>query len=258
MISTRTSLSFRLIQYDCGKLQALAKLLHDLKPGGHRALIFTQMTKMLDVLESFLNFHGHTYLRLDGSTKVEQRQVLMERFNANSKYFVFILSTRSGGVGVNLTGADTVIFYDSDWNPTMDAQAQDRCHRIGQTRDVHIYRLISERSIEENIIKKANQKKLLGDLAIEGGNFTTAYFKKQTIKDLFEVNNATANETDTILDEEEVANGQLEEKSAKKATKAFETAIAAVEDDTDREVIYIFVPVIRDRKVNDTGGNFTL
>jgi E1A-binding protein p400 len=123
-------------------LQVLARLLHDLKAGSHRVLIFTQMTKVLDVLESFLNFHGHTYLRLDGSTKVEQRQVLMERFNANSKYFVFILSTRSGGVGVNLTGADTVIFYDSDWNPTMDAQAQDRCHRIGQTRDVHIYRLI--------------------------------------------------------------------------------------------------------------------
>jgi Helicase conserved C-terminal domain len=72
--------------------------------------------------------------------QVEQRQALMERFNADSRIFCFILSTRSGGIGVNLTGADTVIFYDSDWNPTMDAQAQDRCHRIGQTRDVHIYR----------------------------------------------------------------------------------------------------------------------
>lgn len=101
----------------------------------------------------------------------------MERFNGDMRIFAFILSTRSGGVGVNLTGADTVIFYDSDWNPTMDAQAQDRCHRIGQTRDVHIYRLVSERTIEENILKKANQKRLLGDLAIEGGNFTTAYFK---------------------------------------------------------------------------------
>lgn len=101
----------------------------------------------------------------------------MERFNGDDRIFVFILSTRSGGIGVNLTGADTVIFYDSDWNPTMDAQAQDRCHRIGQTRDVHIYRLISEMTIEENILKKANQKRLLGDLAIEGGNFTTAYFK---------------------------------------------------------------------------------
>lgn len=144
-------------------------------------LIFTQMTRMLDVLEQFLNYHGHIYLRLDGSTRVEQRQVslildgsrifkfsslnsqeaelsclmmmtipccsflfppqaLMERFNADRRIFCFILSTRSGGVGVNLTGADTVVFYDSDWNPTMDAQAQDRCHRIGQTRDVHIYR----------------------------------------------------------------------------------------------------------------------
>lgn len=82
------------------------------------------------------------YLRLDGTTKVEMRQILMDRFNADSKIFAMILSTRSGGVGVNLTGADTVIFYDSDWNPTMDAQAQDRCHRIGQTRDVHIYRFV--------------------------------------------------------------------------------------------------------------------
>merc|ERR1712025_928023 len=193
----------RLIQYDCGKLQVLARLLQDLKSGSHRALIFTQMTKVLDVLEAFLNFHGHTYLRLDGSTKVEQRQVLMERFNASSKYFVFILSTRSGGVGINLTGADTVIFYDSDWNPTMDAQAQDRCHRIGQTRDVHIYRLISERSIEENIVKKANQKRLLGDLAIEGGNFTTAFFKKSTIKDLFDVDQK-ANENEVNVEEIEI------------------------------------------------------
>lgn len=103
-------------------------------------LIFTQMAKVLDILEAFLNYHGHTYLRLDGATKIDQRQLLMERFNADKKIFCFILSTRSGGIGVNLTGADTVIFYDSDWNPTMDAQAQDRCHRIGQTRDVHIYR----------------------------------------------------------------------------------------------------------------------
>ena len=82
--------------------------------------------QVLDVLEAFLSFHGFIYLRLDGSTRVEQRQLLMERFNNNTKYFAFILSTRSGGVGINLTGADTVIFYDSDWNPTMDAQAQDR------------------------------------------------------------------------------------------------------------------------------------
>ena len=84
------------------------------------------MTKVLDVLEAFMNYQGHTYLRLDGSTKIEMRQILMEQFNKNSKYFAFMLSTRSGGVGINLTGADTVIFYDSDWNPTVDAQAQVR------------------------------------------------------------------------------------------------------------------------------------
>lgn len=180
----------RLIQYDCGKLQTLDRLLRQLKDGQHRALIFTQMTRMLDVLEAFLNFHGHIYLRLDGSTRIEQRQILMDRFNNDKRIFAFILSTRSGGVGINLTGADTVIFYDSDWNPTMDAQAQDRCHRIGQTRDVNIYRLVSEKTIEENILKKANQKRLLGDLAIEGGNFTTAYFKSSSIQELFTVNNA--------------------------------------------------------------------
>ena len=95
---------------------------------------------------------------------------------------------RSGGIGVNLTGADTVIFYDSDWNPTMDAQAQDRCHRIGQTRDVHIYRLISTKTVEENILKKANQKRLLSDMTIEGGNFTTALLKKHHISELFNDN----------------------------------------------------------------------
>ncbi|KAG7668752.1 hypothetical protein Ndes2437B_g07158 [Nannochloris sp. 'desiccata'] len=174
----RTQLFFpdkRLLQYDCGKLQELAMLLLKLKAQGSRALIFTQMSKMLDVLEAFLNLHAYTYVRLDGSTKPEQRQILMQRFNTDPKIFCFILSTRSGGVGMNLTGADTVIFYDSDWNPAMDAQAQDRCHRIGQTREVHIYRLVSEHTIEENILKKSDQKRQLDFLAIQSGGFTTDF-----------------------------------------------------------------------------------
>lgn len=177
----------RLIEYDCGKLQTLSRLLLELKSQDHRVLIFTQMSRMLDILEQFLNYHGHTYLRLDGATKIDQRQILMERFNNDRRIFCFILSTRSGGIGVNLTGADTVIFYDSDWNPTMDAQAQDRCHRIGQTRDVHIYRLISEDTIEKNIFMKAQQKRMLGDLAIEEGNFNTSCFKRHAIQELFNV-----------------------------------------------------------------------
>mmetsp|Transcript_27958 Transcript_27958/g.42625 ORF Transcript_27958/g.42625 Transcript_27958/m.42625 type:complete len:2205 (-) Transcript_27958:1535-8149(-) len=161
----------RLVQFDAGKLQTLAAVLHELKRGGHRALIFTQMSKMLDVLEIFLNLNGHTYLRLDGSTGVEKRQRLMDKFNNDDKVFCFILSTRSGGLGINLTGADSVIFYDTDWNPAMDAQAQDRAHRIGQTRDVHIYRLITEHSIEENIWTKAKQKRNLDLIVMDEGKF---------------------------------------------------------------------------------------
>ncbi|KAF9581077.1 swr1 complex component, partial [Lunasporangiospora selenospora] len=174
----------RLLQFDCGKLQKLDSLLRELKSGGHRALIFTQMTKVLDILEIFLNIHGHRYLRLDGATKVENRQHLTDRFNSDPKILAFILSTRSGGVGINLTGADTVIFYDSDWNPSMDRQCQDRCHRIGQTRDVHIYRFVSEFTIEENMLKKANQKRMLDNVVIQEGGFTTDYFQKMDWRDM--------------------------------------------------------------------------
>ena len=238
----------RLIQYDCGKLQVLNRLLWDLRTGGHRVLIFTQMSRMLDIFEQFLNHNGHTYLRLDGTTKIEQRQALMERFNADKRIFCFILSTRSGGIGVNLTGADTVIFYDSDWNPTMDAQAQDRCHRIGQTRDVHIYRLISEMTIEENILKKAQQKKLLGSVAIEGGNFTTAFFKQNAIQELFGIDllkeslgqssEATdSNENETILEAQfEQALGTVEEDSDVAAAKTARAEAAAEYAEFDENI----------------------
>ena len=184
---TRLSIAFpdkRLLQYDCGKLQRLDKLLRELQAGGHRALIFTQMTKVLDILEQFLNIHGHRYLRLDGATKIEQRQILTDRFNNDSRILAFILSSRSGGLGINLTGADTVIFYDLDWNPAMDKQCQDRCHRIGQTRDVHIYRFVSEHTIESNILRKANQKRMLDDVVIQEGDFTTDYLNKLSVRDM--------------------------------------------------------------------------
>lgn len=173
-----------LLQYDCGKLQKLAILLKDIIPKGHRVLIFTQMAKVLNILEKFLNYNGYTYLRLDGATKIEDRQLMTERFNRDNRINCFILSTRSGGLGINLTGADTVVFYDSDWNPAMDKQCQDRCHRIGQTRDVHIYRFVSEYTIESNILKKANQKRQLDNVVIQEGDFTTDYFSKITINDL--------------------------------------------------------------------------
>jgi helicase SWR1 len=202
----RLSIQFpdkRLLQYDCGKLQTLDKLLRKLQAGGHRALIFTQMTKVLDILEQFLNIHGHKYLRLDGATKVEQRQILTDRFNNDDRILVFILSSRSGGLGINLTGADTVIFYDLDWNPAMDKQCQDRCHRIGQTRDVHIYRLVSEHTIEANILRKANQKRMLDDVVIQEGEFTTDYFNKAPEADVL-------SEDPDLLDGDAAANAAMD------------------------------------------------
>ncbi|OAX84739.1 hypothetical protein ACJ72_00878 [Emergomyces africanus] len=200
----RLSIAFpdkRLLQYDCGKLQQLDKLLRKLQSGGHRALIFTQMTKMLDILEQFLNIHGHRYLRLDGATKVEERQNLTERFNNDSRILAFILSSRSGGLGINLTGADTVIFYDLDWNPAMDKQCQDRCHRIGQTRDVHIYRFVSEYTIESNILRKANQKRMLDDVIIQEGEFTTDYFQKLDVRGML---------TDAVVDGHDEASAAMD------------------------------------------------
>ncbi|CAL6298941.1 unnamed protein product [Bathycoccus prasinos] len=139
------------------------------------------MTKMLDILESFLNLYGYSYCRLDGSTKPEQRQLLVQRFNTDARLFVFILSTRSGGFGINLTGADTVIFYDTDWNPAIDSQAQDRCHRIGQKREVNIYRLICEGTVEENIMKKAMRKRELDRVAIQSAMFDNFNGKKESV-----------------------------------------------------------------------------
>ncbi len=204
----RLSIQFpdkRLLQYDCGKLQALDKLLRRLVAGGHRALIFTQMTKVLDILEQFLNIHGHRYLRLDGATKIEQRQILTDRFNNDTRIPVFILSSRSGGLGINLTGADTVIFYDLDWNPAMDKQCQDRAHRIGQTREVHIYRLVSEHTIEANILRKANQKRMLDDVVIQEGEFTTDYFNKKTDDRI-----AKGDVDDELLDGDEAASAAMD------------------------------------------------
>ncbi|KAI1451704.1 SNF2 family domain-containing protein [Annulohypoxylon moriforme] len=220
----RLSIQFpdkRLLQYDCGKLQALDRLLRRLQSGGHRALIFTQMTKVLDILEQFLNIHGHKYLRLDGATKVEQRQILTDRFNHDNRILCFILSTRSGGLGINLTGADTVIFYDQDWNPAMDKQCQDRCHRIGQTRDVHIYRLVSEHTIEANILRKASQKQMLDDVVIQEGGFTTDYFNKLSVRDVI---GATPDEGDVVGDAMDRVLGGVENSDQRAVGRVLEQA----------------------------------
>lgn len=130
------------------------------------------MTQIMNIMEDFLHLRGYRYLRLDGSTKADDRSELLKQFNApDSPYFIFLLSTRAGGLGLNLQSADTVIIYDSDWNPHQDLQAQDRAHRIGQKNEVRILRLITSNSVEERILERAQYKLDIDGKVIQAGKF---------------------------------------------------------------------------------------
>lgn len=143
---------------DSGKFRELDRLLPQLKSDGHRVLIFSQFTMMLDILEQYLEIRKHQYLRFDGSTAVVERQTIIDEYIENKEIFVFLLSTKAGGLGINLIAADTVIIHDIDFNPYNDKQAEDRCHRMGQTKPVTIYRFIAEGTIEEGMAMVAKEK----------------------------------------------------------------------------------------------------
>ncbi len=162
--------SMRRFVTDSGKLAKLDQLLRDLRDGGHRVLLYFQMTRMIDLMEEYLTYRNYKYLRLDGSTKLEDRRDTVHDFQTRPDIFIFLLSTRAGGLGINLTAADTVIFYDSDWNPTIDSQAMDRAHRLGQTKQVTVYRMITRGTIEERIRKRALQKEEVQRVVISGGS----------------------------------------------------------------------------------------
>ncbi|KAK3143966.1 hypothetical protein QOZ80_4AG0307200 [Eleusine coracana subsp. coracana] len=151
------------------KCQALAELLPSLANDGHRVLIFSQWTTMLDILEWTLEVIGVTYRRLDGGTPVTERQTIVDTFNNDRSIFACLLSTRAGGQGLNLIGADTVIIHDMDFNPQMDRQAEDRCHRIGQQKPVTIYRLVTKESVDENIYEIARRKLVLDAAILQSG-----------------------------------------------------------------------------------------
>ncbi|KAK4548522.1 hypothetical protein LTR36_009432 [Oleoguttula mirabilis] len=155
-----------------GKFELLDRVLPKFLASGHRVLMFFQMTQIMNIMEDFMRLRGFQYLRLDGSTKADDRSELLKQFNApNSPYFCFLLSTRAGGLGLNLQTADTVIIYDSDWNPHQDLQAQDRAHRIGQKNEVRILRLITSKSVEEKILERAQFKLDMDGKVIQAGKF---------------------------------------------------------------------------------------
>lgn len=157
-----------------GKLSLLDRLLQKLREKGHRVVIFSQFTSMLDILQEFCNSRGYKYSRLDGSTNRVQRAIdIMEYNKPNSTMFIYLMSTRAGGLGINLYTADTVVLYDSDWNPQVDLQAMDRVHRIGQKKPVHVYRLVTKDTVEERVVERA-KKKLYLDKMVNRGSTSQA------------------------------------------------------------------------------------
>ncbi|KAH8068788.1 helicase [Aureococcus anophagefferens] len=153
-----------------GKLVLMSKLLPKLMAQDSRVLIFSQMTRMLDILEDYMRLNQYKYCRIDGSTSGDDRDSQMDVFNApGSEKFAFLLSTRAGGLGINLATADIVVLYDSDWNPQVDLQAMDRAHRIGQTKPVTVFRFVTEGTVEEKIIERADRKLFLDAAVIQQG-----------------------------------------------------------------------------------------
>ncbi|PVV02844.1 hypothetical protein BB560_002692 [Smittium megazygosporum] len=189
----------KLIRYS-GKMSILDPLLTNLKAEGHRVLIYFQMTKMIDLMEEYLTYRQYTYLRLDGSSKISDRRNMVMDWQTRPDIFIFLLSTRAGGLGINLTAADTVIFYDSDWNPTVDQQAMDRAHRLGQTKQVTVYRLITKGTIEERILERARQKDFIHKIVIAGGSTNNT-------------NEQTSNTAPTQNDDSSVSSEQSEKTS---------------------------------------------
>ncbi|KAK0208011.1 SNF2-family ATP dependent chromatin remodeling factor snf21 [Desarmillaria ectypa] len=191
-----------------GKIELLSRVLPKFFAADHRVLIFFQMTKVMDIMEDFLKMMGWKYLRLDGGTKTEERASYVQLFNAkDSEYKVFILSTRAGGLGLNLQTADTVIIFDSDWNPHADLQAQDRAHRIGQTRAVLILRFITEKSVEEAMYQRARYKLDIDDKVIQAGRFdnkSTQEEQEEFLRSILEADQEEENEEAGDMNDEEL------------------------------------------------------
>ncbi|XP_061367472.1 protein CHROMATIN REMODELING 8 isoform X2 [Gastrolobium bilobum] len=167
-----------------GKMKVVAQVLNVWKEQGHRVLLFSQTQQMLDIFQNFLTTSGHVYRRMDGLTPIKQRMALIDEFNASSEIFIFILTTKVGGLGTNLTGADRVIIFDPDWNPSTDMQARERAWRIGQKRDVTVYRLITRGTIEEKVYHRQIYKHFLTNKILKNPQ-QKRFFKARDMKDLF-------------------------------------------------------------------------
>ncbi|KAJ9103708.1 hypothetical protein QFC20_004712 [Naganishia adeliensis] len=173
---------------NAGKMIILDKLLKNMKAKGSRVLIFSQMSRVLDILEDYCLFRGYKYCRIDGGTDHDSRTRAIDDYNRpDSDKFIFLLTTRAGGLGINLVTADIVVLFDSDWNPQADLQAMDRAHRIGQTKQVYVFRFITQDAIEERIIERATQKLKLDQLVIQEGRAQQAAKAAQNKEELLDM-----------------------------------------------------------------------
>ncbi|CAG8453857.1 9609_t:CDS:10 [Ambispora leptoticha] len=231
-----------------GKIMLLDRLLTALLERQHKVLIFSQFTTMLDIIEDWITIiKGWEICRLDGGVSQEERRRQIQEFNTKPEKKVFILSTRAGGLGINLTSADTVIIFDSDWNPQMDLQAQDRVHRIGQSKPVIIYRLVTSNTVESKILEKASAKRKLEKLVIHKGKFKSpsqVHEATASLAELAEMLNANDNEViqcvekgDLVIPDDEL------ERILDRSDKAFEKA----ENEVDSQEGATF-KVIREKK----------
>ncbi|KAK1117792.1 hypothetical protein K0M31_015728 [Melipona bicolor] len=191
-----------------GKFELLDRILPKLKVTNHRVLLFCQMTQLMTIMEDYLNWKEYKYLRLDGATKAEDRGNLLKKFNdPDSDYFLFLLSTRAGGLGLNLQAADTVIIFDSDWNPHQDLQAQDRAHRIGQKNEVRVLRLMTVNSVEERILAAAKYKLNMDEKVIQAGMFdqkSTGSERQRFLQSILHQDDAEDEEENEVPDDEMV------------------------------------------------------
>jgi len=190
-----------------GKFEVLDRILPKLKVSGHRVLLFCQMTQLMTIMEDYFNFKGFKYLRLDGMTKSEERGDMLKKFNTTPDYFIFLLSTRAGGLGLNLQSADTVIIFDSDWNPHQDLQAQDRAHRIGQKNEVRVLRLMTVNTVEERILAAARYKLNMDEKVIQAGMFdqkSTGSDRRQFLQAILSTDEDENEEEDEAPDDETI------------------------------------------------------
>ncbi|CAF4811582.1 unnamed protein product, partial [Rotaria sp. Silwood2] len=189
-----------------GKFELLDRILPKLKATGHKVLLFCQMTAVMDLFEIYFAYRNYTYIRLDGTTKADDRCELLKNFNDDSiDSFIFLLSTRAGGVGLNLQKADTVILFDSDWNPHQDQQAQDRAHRIGQKNEVRVLRLMTVNTIEEKILACARYKLNVDEKVIQAGMFnrsSTSSERHDYLEQLIEGDDDIKDDDEDIPDDE--------------------------------------------------------